>query len=67
MGLLVENSMTVFKGKNIVAYSWNQGNEYTMTLEDAKGNRERVRVPAYMKDMFEQYFAIVMGDEEMAA
>jgi len=67
MGLLVENSMTVFKGKNIVAYSWNQGNEYTMTLEDAKGKRERVRVPAYMKDMFEQYFAIVVCEELEAA
>lgn len=67
MGLRVENSMKIFQGKSIVTYSWNQGNEYTMTLEDNKGNRERVRVPAYMKDMFEQYFAIVMGDETMAA
>jgi hypothetical protein len=65
MGLLVENSMTVFKGKNIVAYSWNQGNEYTMTLEDAKGKRERVRVPAYMKEMFEQYWAIANAEEAL--
>jgi hypothetical protein len=65
MGLQVENSMAVFKGKSIVAYSWNHGNEYTMTLEDIKGETTRVRVPAYMKEMFEQYFAITMGEEEM--
>ena len=67
MGLRVENSMKIFQGKNIVAYSLNHGNEYTMTLEDKKGNMERIRVPAYMKDMFEQYFAITMGEEELAA
>ena len=67
MGLKVENSMQVFKGKNIVAYSWNHGNEYTMTLEDIKGVRERIRIPAYMKEMFEQYWAITMAEEAFAA
>ena len=67
MGLRVEHSMKVFQGKSIVAYTWNQGNEYTMTLEDRQGNRERIRVPAYMKDMFEQYFAIVVCEELEAA
>lgn len=67
MGLRVEHSMQVFKGKNIIAYSWNHGNEYTMTLEDSKGVQERIRIPAYMKEMFEQYWAITMADTTMAA
>ena len=67
MGLKVETSMTAFKGRTLVDYNWNHGNEYTVTLQDNKGNRERVRVPAYMKDMFEQYFAVTMGTETMAA
>ena len=49
------------------AYSWNHGNEYTMTLEDSKGVQERIRIPAYMKEMFEQYWAITMADNTMAA
>jgi hypothetical protein len=67
MGLKVETSMLAFKGRTLVDYNWNHGNEYTVTLLDTKGNRERVRVPAYMKDMFEQYFAVTMGVETMAA
>ena len=59
--------MTAFKGRTLVDYNWNHGNEYTVTLQDNKGNRERVRVPAYMKDMFEMYWSVTMQEDQLAA
>jgi hypothetical protein len=57
MGLKVETSMEVFKGKKLVYWTFNAGNEYTLHLEDSKGKVSRVRVPSYFKDILETFAA----------
>ena len=68
MGLKVETDMAVFKGKTMVDFRWNEGNEYTVVLEDKNGDRNRVRIPAYMVSILEQYWAMVsFMEQEQAA
>lgn len=58
MGLKVETDMAVFKGKGLVDFRWNVGNEYTVVLQDKNGERSRVRIPAYMASILEDYWAV---------
>ena len=66
MGLKIETDMKAFKGKTLMGYSWNPGNEYVVFL-DNKGTQERVRIPGYMKDMFEMHWSITMQEDQLAA
>lgn len=57
MGLKVTTDMEVFKGKKLVNWTFNEGNEYTLHLEDSEGKVHRVRVPGYMKVLLETFAA----------
>lgn len=55
MGLKVTKSLGVLTNKKLVGFNFNHGNEYTLTLEDSKGKRKRVRIPASFKQLLEDY------------
>lgn len=44
------------KGKELVGYNFNPGNEYVLLVRDPKTEEEkRVRIPAVFADMLEQF------------
>jgi len=58
MGLRVEKNMDVFNGKSLIGYSFTKGSEYTLDLEDREGKVERVRIPASLKELLDDYKAM---------
>ena len=64
MSLNVTWDMSVLYGKNLVGYNFNYGNEYVLHLEDREGNIERVRIPAALVNILNQYREIEYWGEE---
>jgi hypothetical protein len=55
MGLKVTKSLGVLTNKKLVGIRFNHGNEYTLTLEDKKGKRKRIRIPSSFKQFLEAF------------
>jgi len=59
MGLKVTTDLSVLKGKTLVDFNFNKGNECTITVTNKKGGSERIRIPSYIANAFEMYWSIV--------
>ena len=66
MSLNVTWDMSVLYGKDLVGYNFNHGNEYILYLEDREGNIERVRIPASLVNILDQYREIEHVEEKVA-
>jgi hypothetical protein len=68
MGLKTTTDFSVLKGKVLVGYNFNHGNEYVLHLQDNDtGKIERIRVPYYMKDLMEQFYWLAQEEALEAA